>query len=143
MFIKFVMLVDCFLCNCYPWLLFESLSHVINQESDVYSWNLEKIYLVHFLKFFLKFFKISKKWTLNLSQISLLKMRLIVQIFSLKTVKDLMNHFLLERNLFYLFLKYFFTFCISVLCNLSTVKSSKVYFCVCIVLYIYLNFFQV
>ena len=29
----------------------ESLSHVINQESHVYLWNLGKIYLVHFLKF--------------------------------------------------------------------------------------------
>ena len=32
-------------------MLFESLAHVINQESHVYSWNLGKIYLVHFLKF--------------------------------------------------------------------------------------------
>ena len=32
-------------------MLFESLSHVINQESHIYSWNLGKIYLVHFLKF--------------------------------------------------------------------------------------------
>ena len=36
-----------FLCNSYPCVLFESLSHVINQESHV----LGKVYLVHFLKF--------------------------------------------------------------------------------------------
>ena len=35
MFIKFVD-IDCFLCNSYPCMLFESLSHVINQESHVY-----------------------------------------------------------------------------------------------------------
>ena len=46
-----LILIDCFLCNSYPCMLFESLSHVINQESHVYSWNLWKIYLVHFLKF--------------------------------------------------------------------------------------------
>ena len=32
-------------------MLFESLSHVINQESHVYSWNLGEIYLVHFWNF--------------------------------------------------------------------------------------------
>ena len=48
MFIKFVE-IDCFLCN--SCVLFKSLSHVINQESHVYSWNLGKIYLAHFLKF--------------------------------------------------------------------------------------------
>ena len=37
MFIKFVDIIDCFLCNSYPYVLFESLSHVINQESHVYS----------------------------------------------------------------------------------------------------------
>ena len=43
MFIKFV---DT------DWLFFcEILTFVINQESHVYSWNLGKIYLVHFLKF--------------------------------------------------------------------------------------------
>ena len=42
MFIKFVD-IDYFLCNSYPCVLFESLSHVINQESHVYSWNLGKI----------------------------------------------------------------------------------------------------
>ena len=44
-------LIDCFLCNSYPCMLFESLSHVINQESHVYSRNFGKIYLVYFLKF--------------------------------------------------------------------------------------------
>ena len=45
MFIKIVD-ADCFLCNSYP-----CVSHVINQESHVYSGNLGKIYLVPFLKF--------------------------------------------------------------------------------------------
>ena len=40
MFIKFVDIYWFFLCNSYPCVLFESLSHVINQESHVYSWNL-------------------------------------------------------------------------------------------------------
>ena len=50
MFIKFDD-IDCFLCNYYPCVLFESLSHVINQESNVYSWNFGKIYLFYYLKF--------------------------------------------------------------------------------------------
>ena len=51
MFIKFVDIEWLFLCNSYSCVLFESLSHVINQESHVYSWNLGKIYRVHFWKF--------------------------------------------------------------------------------------------
>ena len=49
--LNLLILIDCFLCNSYPCVLFESLSHVINQESHVYSWNLGKIYFFHFLKF--------------------------------------------------------------------------------------------
>ena len=52
--LNLLILIDCFLCNSYPCVLFdstESLSHVINQELHVYSRNLGKIYLVHFLKF--------------------------------------------------------------------------------------------
>ena len=49
--LNLLILINCFLCNSYPCVLFESLSHVINQESHVYSWNLGKIYLVHFLEF--------------------------------------------------------------------------------------------
>ena len=66
MFIKFVD-TDCFFCNYYPFVLFESLSHVINQESHVYSSNFGKIYLVHFFEilnspsFHSGDFKISKK----------------------------------------------------------------------------------
>ena len=48
LFIKFVD-TDCFLRNFFPCVFFGSLSHVINQESHVYLWNMEKIYLVHFL----------------------------------------------------------------------------------------------
>ena len=39
-------------------MLFESLSHVINKESHVYSWNLGRVYLIHLLKFWIC--KISK-----------------------------------------------------------------------------------
>ena len=49
--LNLLILIDWFLCNSYLCVLFESLSHVINQESHVYSWNLGEIYLVHFLKF--------------------------------------------------------------------------------------------
>ena len=45
------LIVVFFLSNSYPCVLFVSLSYVINQESHVNSWNLGKIYLVHFLKF--------------------------------------------------------------------------------------------
>ena len=31
-----LILIDCFLCNSYPCVLFERLSHGINQESHVY-----------------------------------------------------------------------------------------------------------
>ena len=36
MFIKFDDINRLLLCNSYPCMLFESLSHVINQESHVY-----------------------------------------------------------------------------------------------------------
>ena len=49
--LNLLILIDCFLCNTYPCVPLESLSHVINQESHVCSWNLGKTYLVHFLKF--------------------------------------------------------------------------------------------
>ena len=61
MFIKFAD-IDWFLvCNSYPCVLFESLSHVVNSDADVYSWNFGKIYLINFLKFWKLDFKISKK----------------------------------------------------------------------------------
>ena len=74
--LNLLILIDCFLCNSYPCVLFESLSHVINQESHVYSWNLGKIYLVS-LGRFQNFKKVN---SVNLSQISLLNMWLLVQI---------------------------------------------------------------
>ena len=40
--LNLLILVDWFLCHFYHCVLFESLSHVINQESHVYSWNLGK-----------------------------------------------------------------------------------------------------
>ena len=52
MFIKFAVTYWLFFFVIpYVCVLFESLSHVIHQESHVYSWNLGKVYLVHFLKF--------------------------------------------------------------------------------------------
>ena len=80
--LNLLILIDCFLSNSYSCVLFESLSHVINQESHVYWWYLGKIYLVHFLKIWKKsesqnFKKVN---LVNLSQISLLNMWLLVQI---------------------------------------------------------------
>ena len=49
--LNLLILIDTFLCNSYLCVLFESLSHAINQKSNVYSWNLGKIYRVDFLKF--------------------------------------------------------------------------------------------
>ena len=49
--LNLLILIDRFLCNSYPSVFFESLLHVTNQESHVYSWNLGKISLVHFFKF--------------------------------------------------------------------------------------------
>ena len=79
-------LIDCVLCNSYPFLLIESLSHVINQESHVYSWNLGKIYLVHFWNFEIsrvkwgRFQNFKKVNSVNWSQISFLNMWLLVLI---------------------------------------------------------------
>ena len=83
-----LILTDCFLCNSYHCVLFESLSNVINQESHVYSWNLGKIYLAHFLKFSnlepfsnFRFHNFQKKVnSVNLSQNSPLNMWLLVQV---------------------------------------------------------------
>ena len=86
MFIKFVNTDWLFLCNSYRCVPFESLSHVINQESHVYSWNLGKIYLIYFLKFWNslislgRFQNFKKVISVTLSQISLLNMWLLVQI---------------------------------------------------------------
>ena len=49
--LNLLILTDCFLCKSYPCVLFQILSHVINQESHVYSWDLGKHFLVCFLKF--------------------------------------------------------------------------------------------
>ena len=49
--LNLLILIDCFFCNSYACVLFERLSHVINQELHVYSWKFRKIYLAHFLKF--------------------------------------------------------------------------------------------
>ena len=43
--LNLLILIDCFFCNSYPCVLFKNLSHVIIQESHVYSKNLGKIYL--------------------------------------------------------------------------------------------------
>ena len=81
MFIKFVD-IDWFLCNSYPCVLFESLWHVINQEShkfirDIWDefisfifWNFETFWFQNF----------KKVNSVNLSQIFLLNMWLLAQI---------------------------------------------------------------
>ena len=77
-----LILIGCFLCNSYPCLLFESLSHVISQESHVYSWNLGT-------SFYSGDFK--KVNSVNLAQISHLNVWLLVQIrlFSESKVKHI------------------------------------------------------
>ena len=52
--------VDCFLCNSYPFVLFENLPHVINLESHLYSWDLGKGYLVYFFEILKSRFKKSE-----------------------------------------------------------------------------------
>ena len=81
--LNLLILIDCFLCNSYPCVFFESLSHVINQESHVYLSNLGEIYLAHFLKFWNQHFfdfwfqNFKKVNSVNLSQISVLNMWLL------------------------------------------------------------------
>ena len=83
--LSLLILIDVFLCNSYPCVLFESLSHVINQNSHVYSRKLGKIYSLHFLKFSnlprfnREISKFEKVNSVNLSKISLLNMWLLVQ----------------------------------------------------------------
>ena len=91
MFIKFV---DT------DWLFFcEILTFVINQESHVYSWNLGKIYLVHFLKFWnlprftREISKFQKVNSVNLSQIYLLNMWLLVHITHLQKIYPCFTYF--------------------------------------------------
>ena len=84
--LNLLILIDRYLSNSYPYVLFESLSHVIKQESHVYSWNLGKIYLPHFVKFCnlprftREISKFQKMNSVNLFQISLLNMWLLVLI---------------------------------------------------------------
>ena len=67
MFINLLILIDCFLCNSYPCVLFESLSHLINQESHVlfviFGENLPRFFFESFKSpsFHSGDFKISKK----------------------------------------------------------------------------------
>ena len=56
--LNFLILIHWFLRNSYHCVLFESFSHVINQKSHIYLWNLGKSYLAHFWNFGI--FKISK-----------------------------------------------------------------------------------
>ena len=72
--LNLLILFDCFLCNSYTCVLFASLSHVINQKSQVYLWNLGKIYLV-----VLRFQNSRKGNLVNLSQISILNIWLLVK----------------------------------------------------------------
>ena len=87
--------IDCFLRNSYLWVLFQILSHVINQESRFYSWNLGKFTSFIFWNFEIslislgRFQNFKKVYLVNLSQISLLNMWLLVQIYLLfgKSIK--------------------------------------------------------
>ena len=64
--LNLLILINCCLCYSYPYVLCESLSHVINQESHVYTWNVGKIYLISLERFK----NVKKVNSVNLSQIS-------------------------------------------------------------------------
>ena len=102
MFIKFVD-INCFLCNSYPSVLFENLPHAINQESHIYSWNLGKIYLVHFLKFWNQNFLISKFQKSELGKF--------IPNFPLKHVTTSTNHLIYNTKIYFVI----FNFQVSVL----------------------------
>ena len=81
--IKFVDIDWLFLCNSCPYVLFESLSHVINQESHVYLWNLGTFIFLNFeisLVSLWRFQNFKKVNSVNLSYIPLLNMWSLVQI---------------------------------------------------------------
>ena len=65
--LNLLILIDCFLCNSYPCVLFESLSNVINQESHVlfvkFGENLPRSFfeILKSPSFHSRDFKISKK----------------------------------------------------------------------------------
>ena len=84
--LNLLILIDCFLCNSYPCVLFESLWQVINQDSHVYSWNLGKFTSFIFWNFEItlvslgRFQNFKKMNLVNFFQISLLNMSLLVLI---------------------------------------------------------------
>ena len=79
--LNLLILIDCFLCNSCPSVPFRSLSHVINQESHVYSWNFGKNLPRSFFEILKFWFQNSKKVnSVSLFQISLLNMWLLVQL---------------------------------------------------------------
>ena len=91
--LNLLILIDCFLCNSYPCVLFdstESLPHVINQESHVYLWNLGKIYLIPFFKFW----KLPRFWEISKFQKS--ELSKFILNFPLK-------HVITSTNLLYIF----------------------------------------
>ena len=69
------------------------MSHVINQESHVYSWNLAKIYLVHFLKFWN-----IPRLTREISKFQKSKLGKFIPNFPLKHVSTSTNTFLLSHH---------------------------------------------
>ena len=89
--LNLLILIDCFFCNSYPCVLFESLSHMINQESRLFmkfGENLPRSFF-EILKsplFHLRDFKISKKWT----QVYMNKRPLCV-LYSDKKIQNLMD----------------------------------------------------
>ena len=77
--LNLLIMFNCFLCNSYPCVLFESFSHVINQELHVIREISGKF--TSFL--FLRFQNFKKVNSVNLSQISLLSMWLPVLTLSI------------------------------------------------------------
>ena len=83
--LNLLILIDTFLCNSYLCVLFESLSHVINQKSNVYSWNLGKIYRVDFLKFIPNF---PLKHVITSTNLNVIRCASWSHFYNLKNVKN-------------------------------------------------------
>ena len=121
--LNLLILIDWRLCNFYPCMLFESLSHVFNQESHVYSWNLGKICLVHFSKFWYL-----PRFTWEISKFQKNELGKFIPNFSFKNVITSTNIVLLKINIFFklgfFVMNILFLFCIVFLWEMYLVLTS-------------------
>ena len=66
--LNLLLLIDCIMCNSYPCVFFESLSHVINHKSRLFvkfgeNWSRSFSDILKSPSFHSEDLKISKKWT--------------------------------------------------------------------------------